>query len=66
VTAEQYAVMVYRLEEIERTVRHDHEPRIRDLESTVTRVVAKVTVWAAAGSLVGGAVVTAIVNLLVK
>ena len=62
-TPEQLAVLLYRLDDVERTVRQDHETRIRDLESTVSTVVAKVTVWAAGGSLAGGAIVTAIVNL---
>ena len=61
-TAEQYAVMLYRLDELERTVRHDHEPRIRGVE----RVAVKVAVWAAGGSLVGGAVVVAVINTLIK
>jgi hypothetical protein len=66
---EQYAVLLYRVDrlETEHHVRHtDHETRIRDLEATVTKVVAKVTVWAAVGSVVGASLVTAFVNLVVR
>lgn len=58
----EQAVLEYRVSRLERTVDGDHEPRLRKVEG----MTAKVAVFAAVGSIVGGSIVTAIISLLIK
>lgn len=55
---EDWAVLVYRVKQLEETVHQDHEARLRKLEG----VAARVAVFAAGGSIGGAAIVTAIIN----
>ncbi len=55
-------VLEYRVKMLEHTVMLDHEPRLRKLEG----IAAKVAVFAAGGSFVGGAVVAALVNYFLR
>lgn len=55
-------VLEYRVTQLEKSVHIDHEARLRKLEG----VAARVAVFAAGGSFVGGAVIVAIVNFLFK
>ncbi len=55
-------VLEYRVAQLEKTVKEDHEPRLRKLEV----VAAKVAVFAAVGSIIGGALVTFLTNLLIN
>lgn len=55
-TSTEEAVLLYRLEELEKRVRTDHEPRIRELE----KITAKVAVWSAGGALLGGGIIAAL------
>jgi formate/nitrite transporter FocA (FNT family) len=56
------AILEYRVAQLEATVTQDHEVRIRKLEG----MAAKVAVFAAGGSFVGGAVVVALVNFFIN
>lgn len=58
----QHGIFEYRLGQLEAKVSLDHEPRLRKLEN----VAARVAVFAAAGSFIGGAVIAALINFVVK
>lgn len=54
-----------RIEELEKTVNWLEQAQ-NDLKVEVKVLVARVSVWAALGSLIGGAVVTAVVKVIWK
>ncbi len=58
---DQEAVLFYRVEQLEKRVFEDHEPRLRKLES----VTVKVGVAASIGAAVGGAIVVSLIQLLI-
>lgn len=55
-------VLEYRVLQLEKAVHVDHEARLRKLEG----VAARVAVFAAGGSFVGGAVIVAIANYIIS
>jgi hypothetical protein len=62
VDAEQFAVMHWRVEALEKRVDQDHEPRLRKVEA----MASKVAVFAAIGASLGGAMVSAVLHWLIS
>jgi hypothetical protein len=56
------AVLYWRVAKLEETVKDDHEPRLRALET----MAAKIAVWAFIGSTLGAALAAGIISYFIK